>query len=73
MTAREAQVAQHLLAGLARKAIAAQLTLSVHTVNDHVKAIFDKSGVSSVGQLRTRLLSEAPGAGARPILGPPRR
>lgn len=61
MTTREAEVTQRLLAGLARKEIAAQLTISVHTVNDHVKAIFDKSGVSSAGQLRARFLNEPPG------------
>jgi len=70
MTTREAEVAQRLLAGLARKSIAVQLTISIHTVNDHVKAIFDKSGVSSAGQLRARLLSDASG-GARPALSSP--
>ncbi|GAC1385258.1 MAG: LuxR C-terminal-related transcriptional regulator [Acidimicrobiales bacterium] len=68
LTLREAEVAQRLVAGLARKSIAAQLTISVHTVNDHVKAIFDKSGVSSAGQLRARLFSE--GDGARPTGSP---
>jgi len=71
MTAREAEVAQRLLAGLARKSIAAELTISAHTVNDHVKAIFEKSGVSSAGQLRVRLFSEASGIAARPTLAPP--
>lgn len=59
MSAREAEVAQRLLAGLARKAIAAELKISIHTVNDHVKAVFDKSGVSSAGQLRAQLFSHA--------------
>jgi DNA-binding CsgD family transcriptional regulator len=58
LTAREAEVAQHVLTGLARKAIAAELRISLHTVNDHVKAIFDKTGVSSAGQLRTRVFGE---------------
>lgn len=59
LTAREAEVAQRVLAGLARKAIATELHISPHTVNDHVKAVFDKSGVSSAGQLRARLFSES--------------
>ncbi len=56
LTVREAQVAQRALAGLARKAIAFELQISLHTVNDHLKAIFDKVSVSSVGQLRVRIL-----------------
>ena len=52
LTPRERDVAQRLLGGLARKAIAAELRISQHTVNDHVKAVFDKTGVSSAGQLR---------------------
>lgn len=52
LTPREAEVCRRLLIGLARKTIAAELALSLHTVNDHVKAILDKTGVSSAGQLR---------------------
>ena len=63
LTARETEVLQRLVAGLARKAIAADLRISQHTVNDHVKSIFDKTGVSSVGQLRAHVFAEhfAPG------------
>ncbi len=56
LTNRERDVTQKLLVGLSRKAIAAQLHISLHTVNDHVKAVFDKTGVSSAGQLRVQLL-----------------
>jgi DNA-binding CsgD family transcriptional regulator len=52
LTRRERDVAARLLAGLARKTIAAELRISQHTVNDHVKAVFDKTGASSTGQLR---------------------
>jgi DNA-binding NarL/FixJ family response regulator len=52
LTDRESQVTQRLLTGLARKNIASELRISLHTVNDHVKAIFDKTGVSSAGELR---------------------
>jgi len=63
-TAREAEVAERVLAGLARKAIAAELRLSLHTVNDHVKAVFDKSGASSAGQLRARVFARPSGPSA---------
>lgn len=55
LTARESQVTQGLLVGRARKEIAADLRISLHTVNDHVKAVFDKTGVSSAGQLRAQV------------------
>jgi Response regulator containing a CheY-like receiver domain and an HTH DNA-binding domain len=55
LTDREGDIAQRLLAGLARKAIASELHISLHTVNDHVKAVYDKTGVSSAGQLRAHV------------------
>jgi DNA-binding CsgD family transcriptional regulator len=55
LTPREQTVAQRLLAGLARKAIASELHISQHTVNDHIKAVFDKTGVSSAGELRATI------------------
>jgi DNA-binding CsgD family transcriptional regulator len=58
LTARETTVVQRLLAGLARKQISRELRISLHTVNDHVKVIFDKTGVSSVGQLRAEIYAE---------------
>ena len=58
LTAREAEVAQRLLAGLARKTVATELRISLHTVNDHLKAVFDKVGVSSAGELRARIFTE---------------
>jgi DNA-binding CsgD family transcriptional regulator len=58
LTAREAEVAQRLLAGLPRKTLANELRISLHTVNDHLKAVFDKVGVSSAGQLRARTSAE---------------
>lgn len=57
-TAREAEVARRVLAGHARKAIATDLRISLHTVNDHLKAIFEKAAVSSAGQLRSRVFAE---------------
>jgi len=55
LTYRESDVTQRLLVGLPRKAIASELRISLHTVNDHVKAVFDKTGVSSSGQLRAQV------------------
>jgi len=58
LTQREGEVTHRLLAGLARKAIAAELQISLHTVNDYVKAVFDKTGASSAGQLRSRVFAD---------------
>jgi len=40
------------------KEIAAELSLSAHTVRDHVKAIFRKCNVNSRGELVARLFAE---------------
>ena len=59
LTPRESQVTQRLLTGLPRKSIATELHLSLHTVGDHVKSIFDKTGSSSTGELRTRVFRQS--------------
>ncbi len=61
LTRREAEVCQRLVAGLSRKSIAAELRISLHTVNDYVKSVFDKTDASSAGQLRTRLFADSLG------------
>lgn len=58
LTKREADIVLMLARGLATKQIAAELSLSSHTVRDHVKAIFEKAGVNSRGELAARLFSE---------------
>ena len=58
LTARESEVTRRLLTGLARKTIASELRISLHTVNDHVKAVFDKTGVSSAGELRAQVFRQ---------------
>jgi DNA-binding CsgD family transcriptional regulator len=58
LTPREAEVARALLVGTPRKAIATDLRLSLFTVNDHIKAVFTKTGVSSAGQLRMRVFRQ---------------
>lgn len=44
--------------GLSNPEIAAELTLSPHTVRDHLKAIFAKVGVGSRGELVAKLFAE---------------
>ncbi len=51
ITTRERQIMQHLCNGSAPKQIARALDLSVHTVNDHLKAIFRKTGTSGRDEL----------------------
>jgi DNA-binding CsgD family transcriptional regulator len=55
LTARESQVTQHLLLGEPTKEIATRLYISAHTVNDHIKTIFDKTGSRSRGDLLGRI------------------
>lgn len=58
LTQREVEIVLLLARGLATKDIAAELSLSSHTVRDHVKAIFDKTHVNSRGELVARIFSE---------------
>ena len=63
LTVREQQITQLISRGLATGEIAARLYLSAHTVRDHVKAIFEKVGVSSRGELVAQLFAEHYAAG----------
>jgi DNA-binding CsgD family transcriptional regulator len=58
LTEREVEIVMLLARGLATKNIAAELILSPHTVRDHVKAIFDKVGINSRGELVARLFAK---------------
>ncbi|MBD0746835.1 hypothetical protein BG418_34995 [Streptomyces sp. CBMA152] len=55
ITTRERAVLQEVLEGLPTKHIARRLDLSPHTVNDHLKAIYRKTGVNSREELLTGL------------------
>ena len=66
MTAREDEVLRLLVSGSDTRAVAAELFLSEHTVNDHVKAVLAKSGLTGRQALLARV------AGASAPLRPPR-
>lgn len=58
LTQRELEVTRAIARGLPTGAIAAQLFLSPHTIRDHVKAVFEKVGVSSRGELVAKMFAE---------------
>jgi DNA-binding CsgD family transcriptional regulator len=58
LTQRELEVARSIARGLGTAEIAVQLFLSPHTVRDHVKALFEKVGVSSRGELVAKMFAE---------------
>ncbi|WP_306362972.1 helix-turn-helix transcriptional regulator [Nocardia sp. CC227C] len=58
LTRRELDVVEQIARGLPTAEIAEKLHLSPHTVRDHVKAIFDKVGVTSRGELVAKLFTE---------------
>lgn len=55
LTAREAQIARLAAAGLTSKDIAGQLYLSARTIDNHLRRIYAKLGVSGRGELPTAL------------------
>jgi DNA-binding CsgD family transcriptional regulator len=55
LTAREQEVIRGVLAGRSTRQLSASLRISGYTVQDHLKAIFAKVGVSSRGELAHRL------------------
>ncbi|WP_433347424.1 response regulator transcription factor [Microtetraspora malaysiensis] len=58
LTERETEVTGCIARGLSTGQIAERLHLSPHTVRDHIKAIFEKVGVSSRGELVGKLFTE---------------
>ncbi|WP_326686792.1 helix-turn-helix transcriptional regulator [Streptomyces sp. NBC_01795] len=70
MSGRELEVTVHVARGMSTERIAQELYLSPHTVRDHIKAAFEKVGVTSRGELVGKLfiehyapLAEAEGGG----------
>ena len=61
LTAREREVARLVIDGLSSEDIAQALFISVHTVRDHVKAIFEKTGVNRRHDLVAALAGNAHG------------
>ena len=58
LTQRELEVTRAISRGLGTAEIASHLFLSQHTVRDHVKAVFEKVGVSSRGELVAKVFAE---------------
>ena len=58
LTQREVDVTRAIARGLGTVEIGKHLHLSPHTVRDHIKAIFEKVGVSSRGELVHRMFAE---------------
>jgi DNA-binding CsgD family transcriptional regulator len=55
LTAREQEVTQLILRGATSTQAALQLKISPHTVNDHLKSIFEKTGSRTRGELSATL------------------
>jgi DNA-binding CsgD family transcriptional regulator len=58
LTDRELQITQLIARGLSTVQLANRLHISRHTVGDHVKAIFAKTGVATRGELVAKLYVE---------------
>jgi DNA-binding CsgD family transcriptional regulator len=55
LTPREQEVTQLILRGATTIQAAQRLTISPHTINDHLKAIFDKTDARTRGELSAKL------------------
>jgi DNA-binding CsgD family transcriptional regulator len=58
LTAREVDVTRALSRGLSTVEIARELHLSRYTVQDHLKAVYEKVGVSSRGELVAKMFAD---------------
>ena len=55
LTTREQEVAQLVLRGATSAQTAQRLEISPHTVNDHLKSIYEKTGARTRGELSASL------------------
>ncbi|MFJ8216500.1 helix-turn-helix transcriptional regulator [Bacillus cereus] len=57
-TTREKQVIRKILTGMSTKELAQELCISIYTVQDHLKSIFEKTGVNSRNELVWEVFSK---------------
>ncbi|WP_412542719.1 helix-turn-helix transcriptional regulator [Longispora sp. K20-0274] len=64
LSGRETELLGHLAAGADTREVARRMFLSEHTVQDHLKSVFARTGARSRRTLLARALGWTPGAGA---------
>ena len=63
LTPQEVSVARLVVRGLSNREVAAQLVVSVNTVEFHLKNIYSKLEITSRNQLTTRMAGALTGTG----------